>query len=69
MDSFSAYEVGSEPGLWGAVVLGVKYTVVKGVPFFAQLGGESFPELAPVRDFGVGDILEDEVVRRKVCIL
>ena len=60
--AFPSYEVDSEPGLWGAVVLGVEDTVIKGVSFFAELGREGLPEFAPMDNFGIGDVLENEVV-------
>ena len=55
-------EVDSEPGLGGAIMLGVEDTIVKGVSLFPQLGGESVPEFPSMGDFGLGDVFENEIV-------
>ena len=63
MFASSPYEVNSEPGLGCAVVLGIKDTVVQGVPFFTELGGQRVPKFTFMDGFGMGNIFEDEVVR------
>ena len=60
--SFSANEVDSEPGLGGAIVLGIKDAVIKRVSLLSELGCESVPKFAIVDNLGVSNILQDEVV-------
>ena len=57
-----SYEVNSKPGLWGAVVLGIENTIIQGVSFFTQLGGERLPEFTSMDNFGIGDVLKNEIV-------
>ena len=63
MFASSPYEVNSEPGLGGAVLLGIQDALIQGVPFFTKLGSQRVPEFTIMGGFGLGNIFEDEVVR------
>ena len=43
--------------------MGIEDAVIKGVSFFLELVSKGFPEFAPMDNFGIGNVLEDKIIR------